>query len=238
MIRVGKIVGKHNPEYKGYEPIIVKTKSDRSYWELSPYYLKYKIPEDPKREGIVEDLWQGSKAYRQVYHQKQIAKWNSKLILWEHPSEIHIDKNNDITPEYWKWRMKLMTNPHPVRYPVGYYGRKECVCSIWPNEKGQYECLDYITARKKIYCHIYGEAAKIHPRFLELREKLKHGKNLLILDVDGPKYTNKSPFNRVENESIEVNEMNIKELLNDPSQPFGHGYVLAVYLLGKEEWLK
>lgn len=50
-IRVGKIVGKHFPSYPGYESIIVKTKSDGSYWELSPYYLKCPIPGEEGKWG-------------------------------------------------------------------------------------------------------------------------------------------------------------------------------------------
>lgn len=178
------------------------------------------------------------KLYPRVSEQKQYAKWNRELPQWVHPAEVHIGPDNQPTREYWAWRSKLCNNPLPVRYPNGYYGRHECICAIYLNEKGQYEALSYIDARKKIYCKLYGEAARKEPKFKELQDKLARGINLLILDVDGPTYTEKFPFNQVKEGSIEVNKENIVALLHDKSQAFGHAYALSAYLLSKEkEWL-
>ena len=248
-IRVGKIEGKHFPTYDGYQQIIVKTKSDGGYWQLSPYYLTCPIPGSDKT-GLVECVFQACKAYKQVYAQREVAKWNSSIIIWEHPAETHLDiKDNvcTIRPEYFKWREKLATNKLAVRYPNGYYGRHECICSLLPDEKGGWRVVGgqgatkeqrYIAARKEIYVPLYGEAAKSHQRYQELVTLLQQGVNILILDVDGPKYTEKYPFNQIEKGSIEINEANIKALINDTTQAFGHGAVAAAYLLGGKEWMK
>lgn len=81
---------------------------------------------------------------------------------------------------------------------------------------------------------------------------LDEGYNVQILDVDGPRRTVPSggeepafPYNQMpegkygENGvgSIEINEANIKALLANVSQPFGHGYALACLLLGHPEWI-
>lgn len=243
-IRVGKIEGNNVPNYPGYVSIIVKTKSDKvpkdgySFPELSPYYLKCPIDE-LGCTGIMENIWQGSKIYPRVNEQKQMAIWDSKVSIWTHPTETHIDSKGNILPEYIKWRHKLMTNPLAVRYPNGYDGRHTCVASLLYNtETKSFESLQYIEARKRIYTKVYGNAAKETKEFEQLQTLLKAGKKLLILDVDGPKYTNKAPFNKVDKGSIAVNKENIQMLLNDTTQPFGHGYVLAVYLLGMDHlWL-
>lgn len=249
-IRVGKIVGKNMPTYPGYKQIIVKTKSDGSFWQLSPYYLQCPITDSPNGLGIMENIYQSCKLYTKVYKQNQRARWNNNLIIWEHPEEQHIDQKGNVLPAYLKWRRKSALAPLAVRYPNGFNGRHECQCALFPDKftpqgtvasyriVGGSKDKSYIASRKDIYCPLYGNAAKIHPKFKELQDMLKQGHNLLILDVDGPTYTNNAPFNQVKDCSIDINETNIKQLLNAPSQPFGHGYVLAVYLLGKEEWLK
>jgi hypothetical protein len=37
--------------------------------------------------------------------------------------------------------------------------------------------------------------------------------------------------------SIDINEANIKALLQDVNQAFGHGYAIACMLLGHPEWI-
>lgn len=248
-LRVGKIQGKNFPTYPGFTQIIVKTKSDGSYWQLSPYYTKCTIP-GTTQKGIMENCWQNSKIYQTVKKQNQRAKWNSNLIIWEYPEEQHIDSSGNILPAYLKWRMKLATNEYAVRYPNGYNGRHECICSLLPDENGALIPVSgpngqkatkeerYIAARKAIYCPLYAESVGELKEFKELQTRLNSGENLLILDVDGPSKTEKYPFHFVEDGSIAINEELTKAMLNDSSQPFGHGAVLSVLLLNKEEWLK
>lgn len=147
-IRVGKIVGKNMPTYPGYKQIIVKTKSDGSFWQLSPYYLQCPIPDtpmvvgtkqsfvldSPNELGIMENIYQSCKFYGKVYTQNQRARWNNNLIIWEHPEEQHIDQKGNVLPAYLKWRRKLALAPLAVRYPNGFNGRHECQCALFPDK--------------------------------------------------------------------------------------------------------
>jgi hypothetical protein len=281
-IRVGKIKNYPAEIFPTYEEslsgqtikfvqVIVKTKTLKSkqgiqsdalnYHELSPYYLKCKVPGPTDQQikyGIMENVYQASKIYPHVSAQHQKAKWNNKLTIWDWPAEQHLDQKGDLLPNYWKWREALCDASFAVRYPNGYYGCHECIgsvtfkpgvgwyvpneikCAVTPMQQGGQNDprkTRYVAGRKDIYCPLYGEAARQHPRFKELTKLLTSGVNLLILDVDGPSYSKEFPFNQVEHDSIEITEKNVKALLHDTTQPFGHGYVLAVYLLNHTEWL-
>ena len=68
-----------------------------------------------------------------------------------------------------------------------------------------------------------------------------NGTNLQLIEVDGPDPSlSFAPYDQIsyDNPGLDINEQNIKMLLNDERKPFGHGYVIATLLLGKEEWLK
>jgi hypothetical protein len=110
----------------------------------------------------------------------------------------------------------------------------------------------YVPARVKIYCPVYMELAKKSEDFDIIDQLLKEGYNVQILDVDGPirpkaqdgqdipaPYNQMSEGNYGENGvgSIEINEDNIKAMLRNVNQPFGHGYALACMLLGHPEWI-
>lgn len=68
---------------------------------------------------------------------------------------------------------------------------------------------------------------------------LKDGKNLLIVEVDGPhgesldyyKKKYKVDDNFIEDDTILATKENLKIMLNDTKHAFGHGYCLAVALL-------
>lgn len=148
------------------------------------------------------------------------------------------------TCDYWKWRELGMFNKYFVRYPNTMYGKSDVVCSLFYDDtREEYQVLDYIEARKKIYAPVYCSLVKKQPKFKELQEKLSRGENLLIIEVDGPHDDNKyykgkyGINNFVQNGTIKINKSNIKILLNDSKYCFGHGYCLACALLDKDEWL-
>ena len=247
-IRVAKICKSgHSPTTDGYENIIIKMKSHSRWWKLSPFYLK------DSYGRIMENLYQGSKCYSHLTAQQiPYSRWDP-TIIWQYPEDDHV-VNNILQPSYWLWREKLMSNAYAVRYPNGYNGRKDCLCSVYikpsdpkctdllplPHSKvvpDAIECLDYIASRKKIYCQVYLNLVKREPLYSQLQEKVNRGEKLQICDVDGPVYDNYYPNNEVINDSININQDNIKCFLNDPKYPFGHGFVLAIALIGKEEWL-
>ena len=71
-------------------------------------------------------------------------------------------------------------------------------------------------------------------------DKLKQGKNILIIEVDGPhqeslqyyidKYNDVSS-DFIENGTMLTNKENINMMLHDDKHPFGHGYCLALALI-------
>lgn len=213
------------------------------YGALSPY----SVTDDDGRN--MENIWQFSKVYEKVPKSKQTySRYNSRVI-WEHPAETHV-ANGRLTPEYWAWRRKGFAAKDAVRYPVGFYARRTCVGCVLENEPAEdgqpeHKFLNYVEARKAIYLPVYTKLLQAYPMFHQLRKRLERGENLLIVEVDGPhqedsayyqtKYA--APPNFIEGNSVEVTEFSMRVLLNDTKHPFGHGYCLAMALLGKEkEW--
>lgn len=235
---IGKVrVGKYDYKFKlqpstdDYTNILIHTTG-----QLSPYTMK-------DSDGcIMENYWQFSKCWSQVTAQKQpISRYNTKTIRWEHSEEKHVEDgyqelmNNHETPilrpEYWSWRNKGMQHDRWVRYPTGYAHHSEALGSIIGNPD-EYEMVDYLTARRRIYFPKYKEIAEQTKLFKELKNRLLEGENLQINEVDGPTYHRKTyPYNLVENRSIEINEEILNALIDNPNQAFGHGYCLAAILL-------
>ena len=243
MIRVGRCLygkkGRIDPTYENFTPIIVLTKTS-AYWELSPYYLT------DEEDVIMENRWQFSKVYKKVPDSKQFYSRFNKKVIWQHPPETHLEDGN-LNEKYWKWREKGMKCKDAIRYPVGYTHRHECLYAIKKDKDGNCSNqLGYVESRKEIYVPEYCRLVKKQKKFKDLRKRLKNGENLLIIEVDGPRkeslpyYIGRYGVDKyfIENDTMLVNEQNIKLMLNDDKHPFGHGYCLAMTLLGKEkEWL-
>jgi hypothetical protein len=176
-------------------------------YQITPYYLK-------DSEGhIFENIWQMSKVYQKIDPQHEIK---SGKVIWSHPGEVHVE-NGKLTHEFWNWRAKGWNNPYPVRYPNGYDGRHKCLCALW-NENGQWITLSYIPARKKIYCKVYVTLAQATEGYKLLKQLYDSGQSIQICEMDV-------------RPGLITEEVLVKEL-NNPSQPFGHGYVLAACLMG------
>jgi hypothetical protein len=235
MIRVGRIKSANETlKYDGFIPIVVMMSSS-PYYSLSPYSLKIK-------GKILENIWQFSKVYEEVPASTQTySKWDS-TVIWEHPAETHVIYSKggiEMTEEYYAWRKKGMFNEYAVRYPVGFKHRTKCIGSL--KNKDDDQMLGYIDARKQIYLPNYIQAVQKEPQFLELKKLLSKGKNLLIIEVDGPhqesleyymkKYGVDEDF--IEDNTVLATSKNLNILLNDEKHAFGHGYCLAMALLEK-----
>lgn len=236
-IRVGRIKyigGKTiEPTYQDFTPIVVLTKSS-PYGELGPYVLK-------DENGIImENKWQFSKVYPWVPKTIQkYSRWDS-TVIWDYPQEVHINDQNEPNSDYWKWRSLGLNCKYAVRYPVG-KGKHRGTCLYALKEKDGKK-LDYIEARKEIYLSEYCSLVKKQPKFHKLKQRLDESENLLIIEVDGPhqedlnyykdRYNVKDDF--IQNDSMEATKENIKLMLNDVKNPFGHGYCLATALLDLE----
>ena len=223
-IRVGKYdwKKKNEPSTPGYSNILIHTTG-----ELSPYVMK------DKNGIIMENWWQFSKVFPKVNEQKQpISRYHPKIIRWKHPKEIHYD-NTILTPEYWKWRDKGLHHNLWVRYPNGYSLHGTSIGSVI-GTASDYEIVDYVEARKKIYYPKYREIALETNLYKELKAALENGENIQINEVDGPSYDLEYPYSLVKNSSLEMTQEIIDTLINDPKYSFGHGYCLAQILLDVE----
>jgi hypothetical protein len=245
-IRVGRTIyapnGKRtDPSYPGFTPIVVLTVSS-PYGDLGPYVLK------DEKGRIMENLYQASKIYETV--PRTVCRYSryDRTVIWDHPAETHMNEDGETTEEYWAWREKLQNNPYAVRYPVGMAHRKNCVAAFAEDEDGEVDPtpLDYVQARKRIYLELYVSMAKKAPRFKKLQQRLAKGENLLIIEVDGPHQESIDYY--IENYGVSrdfikggtmlMTEENNVIMLNDTLHPYGHGYCLALALLGKEwAWL-
>jgi len=134
-----------------------------------------------------------------------------------------------------------MPNPYYVRYPVGYNNMHKCLFSI-PDENNPDKKLNYIDSRKQIYVPVYCKAAKNEQKFIELKNRLENGENLLIIEVDGPHQESLDYYQNtygladifIENSTMLATDENLTIMLNDDKHPFGHGYCLAMALLDLE----
>jgi len=81
-----------------------------------------------------------------------------------------------------------------------------------------WEKLDYISARKKIYCKIYAELVQATYAYKMIKNLVDRGQSIQICEMD------------VRPDII--TEEVLKVELNNNKQAFGHGYVLAACLMG------
>ena len=221
-IRVTKYhPSKEVPKIDGYTNIIIHTSGKVFGGQLSPYILK------DEKGRLLENIWQFSKIYKIVTAQNQkLSRYQPKVITWNHPEEIHVDSSGKITNLYWEWREKGMNNWYAIRYPNGFKGRHTVLYSLWEDKNKEYQKLNYIEARKKIYCGEYARLAPKTEHFKKMKKMISEGKNLQILEVDGPEG------------GLDIDEKTIREKINDPAKPFGHGYTIAALLLDGEDWMK
>ena len=125
---------------------------------------------------------------------------------------VHVDKNNNPTAEYFKWRQNGFNDSRAHRYPMG-KGIKP-LYHFLSNEK-----LNYIEARKKIYVPLYGKTVvktEAFKKLLEEFKKLKESEILWLWDFDG--YDHKAL------------NMTYKDAINSEERKFGHAFVLGFLL--------
>jgi len=256
-IRVGRCIftqsGYINPKIEGFKNIIVLTKSS-PYGELGPYVLQ------DESGRIMENLWQFSKVYPSVPKVRIPYTKRQPRIVWEWNAETHITNDGKLTPEFWKWRETGMNCKDPVRYPVGNTKAKStCLYCLHPdinedtisdprplapdikceNEIIDANKLNYVDARKQIYLPTYCALVKKEKKFDKLLGMLNKGENLLIIETDGPHQEHLSYYKEkydVNDDFLIDNTMlatieNIRIMMNDTKNPFGHGYCLASALL-------
>lgn len=188
--------------------------------QLSPLLLGPVIDCDGESAERVESLWQ----YRKVF--PQLGHWD--------------DESKRPTEAWFKWMRdgyaKLKGEKRAGRRAKGIRTPPEVAklkkrwrehgepwtprCSWWKDRE-----LSYVESRKEIYVPAYADAVQQTDAFRALETLVKDGKNVLIVDLDGP------PLSDYPN-GLPVTRENFLKSLLDTSHPFGHGFIVAALLAG------
>ena len=186
--------------------------------ELSPMYLG---PVDEKKifgkgslkAEIFENYWQYGKIFKELGH---------------------IDDENNVTEKWKQFRDKGYQKRKGDRHPSG--TKTNQIRYTDCNGKNWYKYLiaisshylgqnmDYIESRKKIYVPVYEYLIKKSNAIQALKQYIREGHSVQILDLDGP--------DAPKDEQQLVTVKFLKEKINDPNHPFGHGYIVAALLAG------
>lgn len=138
-----------------------------------------------------------------------------------------------------------------VRYPNGYTGRHNCITSLWKSPSGDWLNLDYVESRRKIYSPCMVAAlvdstdAEVQKQISSLKKMYRRGEKMIFAEVDGPSYAPTFPYNQVQRGELGIEgidllpctKKNIRSAIENTDRPFGHGYIVACVVIGKEQWL-
>jgi len=162
---------------------------------FSPFKLGPVDLYDGQTAKLMENAWQFAKVYPE-----------------------HLDKDKQPNALYWAWAKAGWSSPVPQRYPMG-KGAKP-IYSWWEGKP-----LDYIQARKTIYCPLYSKLVIASPAWPQLQElyrtKTEAYEALYLWDFDGYDHGN----------------MTYKEIINYDRRPMGHAFILAMLLDNQPVWL-
>jgi len=212
-IRIGQQQrAKAYPSFEKYEIIPAWSRGAGEWKNLSPFYVKFP-------DGIIfENFWQSQKVW------KKVEKQNTKN--WKWPEEIHVDKDDNPNEKWFIWHESLLHHDLPVRRPNG---RNIPLYAYWDGEK-----LDTVESRKQIYIPYLKELYRSNPTYLKLLEKVKSGKDIILVEPDGPLLEAYPDGLEVDLPLLYnlIDRMNYKEEgYANRYRPYGHGYVLAMTLL-------
>jgi hypothetical protein len=229
-MRKGKIrLGSYSSEAEGYHII-----SSDDLDELSPSCLK-----DGDRYLI--NIWNFSKVHQSVPR-------SSIKNIWTHPAEAHFH-NGHLTNDYWNWRDKGMNYTHPIENPFsnkhteGYIGTYHTPLFVIDTRNGKKSIYNEVEARKAFYLPSYLKTVVQSQKFNELKNSIKSGERLLLIDYHNPGPMNEVFYNEIlgknilTNGTVEVTKQNLDVLFNDPLHPISYTAYLAIALLDKQtEW--
>lgn len=158
-----------------------------------------------------ENWWQASKVFPDLKH-IQGSKLTDKFFKWRRDWA-----DSDEGHRILKFHLKTLDASEKST------GKSVRVAGFKPI--GAYhdgQIVDYVKSRD-YYMREYIKAIKNTSFFKTLLERVIAGENIMILDLDGPP-VDKYP------EGVPVTWSFIQDAMNDPSAPFGHGYVICALL--------
>lgn len=232
-------------QYEGFETVNVLKWNNSKWKSLCPYYLRTDGHEQCVNPGNVlfENFYQGLKVYDIVYenavypsrfHSGKLEHlwWNFKPINSSGDNLVNDDKtiNYDL---YFRWRDDLWNCQHPIRYPNKMQRKHRVKFGLYIDHDGNETRLNYLDLRKKMYMGEYIRLIRKLPEYSKLLNGLKKGKNIMICEVDVSSNGKKGEYGLDcdDNNMCILSTEKVMKLLEDTSEPFGHGLCLAYALL-------
>lgn len=205
---------------------------DRSFSkQVSPFYVGPVKGSDGAGADNLEVFWQCGKVFP------------------------HHDDAGKPTSDFFSYREKMYGAPNgsipkPVmRHPYREFGYEADDMLYWPywnEEKGEYEPLSYLEARKKVYVPEYAKLVADTPALKYMKKLLDEGKKIALLDFDGfnyycdeamkiryRAYVLKCRKNKVHPTLSEKDFTDIKDMksaINFAHTPVGHAFVVKALL--------
>jgi hypothetical protein len=120
-----------------------------------------------------------------------------------------LESDGSVGEKYFEWARAGWNNKVANRYPIR-KGAKP-LFSLWDGKQ-----LSYVEARKAIYLPLYRDAVVKSGGYQKLVDLGKSCEELVLVDFDG--YDHRAM------------EMTYLDVINNPSRPMGHAFVLAMML--------
>ena len=218
------------PKKEGFKVYPIHSRGAKPWKELSPFFIGPVsfINADGEEDScpIFESYWQSCKVW------KTVSKQNQKKPEWLWPAEKHLGKDGNPNKAWYKWHDALCHHEKAVRRPNG---KAIPEYAWWMNKNtGEYEKLNTIEARKKIYIPILKKLYRAHPVYKRLLKEFRNGQNMILIEPDGPwnvAYPNGREVNLDLLYSL-IEKMNYaEEEYPKHYAPYGHSYIAATCLL-------
>ena len=201
--------------------------------QVSPFYVGKVVGTDGATAPNLEVFWQIGKVFE------------------------HHDNNGRPNDAYFAYREKMYSAklgeiPKPVmRHPYKEFGYNADDMLYWAYynpERGEYERLSYLEARKKVYVPEYAKLVANSDAMKWMKSLVDQGKKIALLDFDGFNYYNedamkiryrayalkcrqqKRPILRTEKDFTDIKDM--KSAINFADTPVGHAFVVKALLQG------
>jgi hypothetical protein len=225
MITTQRISSKFSKPYIPTDslPVNIMSWSTQEWKCFSPFILKTDGLERQKNKGgiIFENYYQGSKVFSTI----SSPIWDPTI-----PECKIVEDGNINMKKYIEWRDSLWNQPKAIRFPNKY---KNIFCSLFIDQDDQISQLNYIQSRKKIYIREYIRLVRKLPQYQKLVGLIRNGQKITILEMDVPSPKKKGNYGLLCNKHgiYTPTLQNLKILINDTNEPFGHGLCLSAALL-------
>lgn len=134
--------------------------------------------------------------------------------------KVFEDIDGEKCKEWWK-----SLKEGKRRYPKS-KGHRVLFARFENEETGEMETYDYISSRKNIYVKEYRRLIQGKESLRKWKDIATTGNIVVVYDFDGPRNKDGSPT------CLRVTEEMLREKINDPRHPFGHGFIVAAEIAG------